>query len=354
MSSIQVNGTRIYYEKRGRGPAVLLVSGPPARRGIGQRSLTSSPTPTRSSPTIAGATPAAPGRRAGRRPRRASRPTPPPCCADSTWYRRSCSAPAPPRASSPVCAFATRTCYAVRSSTNRHSRPAYPTSALSTRRARRGWRKEWPGAARALLWSCSCAARRAMRLTRRSIRSCANGCWQRRGPVRHRDGSLPRLRAHTRPARSDTSAPRGHSGRRQPRQRGRRPMEIPGSAMARRPPPKHCHRTARRAYGLPRPVRALRQSTTAGTGQAHLIRRGGAHADQTPTKRRTGPGSAQLRRWRPTASGAVSAEGLDITAGRMRSELDDLRADDRKVGWGRASEYSAIRNRDGTVRSHFP
>jgi hypothetical protein len=80
----------------------------------------------------------------------ASRPTPPPCCADSTWYRRSCSAPAPPRASSPVCAFATSTCYAVRSSTNRHSRPAYPTSAPSTLRARRGWRNGLPRPARAL------------------------------------------------------------------------------------------------------------------------------------------------------------------------------------------------------------
>ena len=27
MSSVEVNGTRIYYEKRGRGPAVLFISG---------------------------------------------------------------------------------------------------------------------------------------------------------------------------------------------------------------------------------------------------------------------------------------------------------------------------------------
>jgi hypothetical protein len=45
-----------------------------------------------------------------------------------------------------------------RSSTNRYSRPGYPKSAPSTLRARRGWRKEWPGAARALRWSCTCAA----------------------------------------------------------------------------------------------------------------------------------------------------------------------------------------------------
>ena len=38
MSFIEVNGTRIYHEKRGRGPAVLFVSGPPYDRRGNSRS----------------------------------------------------------------------------------------------------------------------------------------------------------------------------------------------------------------------------------------------------------------------------------------------------------------------------
>src|SRR6201987_5106112 len=93
------------------GPPCCSSPGPPAMRGTGQRSLTSSPTPARSSPTTGGPTPAAPGRRAGRRPRSASRPTtPPPCCAGSAWDRRSWAAPAPPRASSPPGGFPADLC----------------------------------------------------------------------------------------------------------------------------------------------------------------------------------------------------------------------------------------------------
>ena len=47
-----------------------------------------------------------------------------------------------------------RACCRAPSSTNRHSRPRYPTSAPSTLRARRGSRKEGPGAARAPRWRC--------------------------------------------------------------------------------------------------------------------------------------------------------------------------------------------------------
>jgi len=59
VSSVEVNGTRIYYEKRAAGPLCCSSPGPAAMGGTGQRSLTSSRTPTRSSRTIAGATPAA-------------------------------------------------------------------------------------------------------------------------------------------------------------------------------------------------------------------------------------------------------------------------------------------------------
>jgi hypothetical protein len=52
--------------------------------------------------------------------------------------------------------------------------------------------------------------RAAMELYLRSVAAAARtAARQRRGPVRYRDGSLPRLRAHTRPARSYTSAPPG-------------------------------------------------------------------------------------------------------------------------------------------------
>ena len=203
----------------------------------------------------------------------ARRPTtPPPCCAGSAWY--------------PAIVFDTSAAASILADLClRHPHvlqdaifhePVFPSgipNADAVRAARTARVEEvMARGGRALRWSCTCAAWRAIRSTRRSIRSCANGC-----SATLRSCSVSRwlrssLRSRTRPARSDTSAPRGHSGRRQPRQRGSRPLEVRGRAMARRPPPDHCHRPARGAHRLPRPARALRHCTAADTGQARFGR----------------------------------------------------------------------------------
>jgi pimeloyl-ACP methyl ester carboxylesterase len=66
MSYIEANGTKIYYERRGHGPAVLFISGATGDAGHWTSVGGLSRTRTRSSATTAEATPAVHPRRPGR------------------------------------------------------------------------------------------------------------------------------------------------------------------------------------------------------------------------------------------------------------------------------------------------
>lgn len=214
MSSIEVNGTRIYYEKRGRGPAVLFVSGATGDAGHW----------TTVADILADAYTVITYDRRGN-----SRSPRPPGWTSTTIGEQADDTAALLRGLELVPAIVFGTSAAAHILADLYLRhpdvlqaaifhePAFPSdipNADAVRAARQARVEEgWPGVARALRWSCTCAGWRAMRSMSRSIRSCANGCSATRGPVRYRGGFLPRLRAHTRPARSDTSAPRGHSGR---------------------------------------------------------------------------------------------------------------------------------------------
>jgi pimeloyl-ACP methyl ester carboxylesterase len=290
-------------------------------RGTGQRSLTSSRTPTRSSLTIAGPTPAAPGR---------------PGWTSTTIGEQADDAAALLRGLDlvPAIVFGTSAAAGILADLClRHPHvgqgaifheAAFPSgvpdtgavNAARTARIEEGMARGGPRAAMEL-YLRSVAGDEVYESLDPQLRERLLG----NAGVLFGIEMAPYLAYDPAPGElASIRVPRGHRGRRQPRYRGCCPLEIPSSAMARRLPPDHCHRPARSAYGLSRPARALRHSTAADTGQAHLIRRAGARADQTRTKRRTGPGTAQLsvlatyrlRSREPTSLGAaLGATGMN-------------------------------------------
>ena len=284
-SSLEVNGIRIYYEKRGRGPAVLFVSGATGDAGHWT--------------TVAGIladayTVITYDRRAN------SRSPQPPGWMSTTVGEQADDAAALLGGLDLVPAIVVGTSAAAGILADlclRHPHvlhgaifhePVFPSgvSNIGAVNAARQARIE-EGMARG-------GPRAAMELFLRSV--AGDEVYESLDPqlrerllgnaevlFAHRDGALPRLRPHPRPARRDTSAPRGHSGRRQPRQRGRRPLEIPSSAMARRhskPPSSNC------------PTRTWATSASPSTSPQHCGRywtatpdpKRRARADQAPDR----------------------------------------------------------------------
>ena len=95
-----------------------------------------------------------------------------------------------------------------RSSANRYSRPGVSDIGAinAARQARMDEGMAWAGPRAALeLYLRGVAGDAVYESLDPQLRERLTG--QRRGPVQYRDGSLPRLRPRTRPARSDTSAP---------------------------------------------------------------------------------------------------------------------------------------------------